>query len=250
LIRAFFGAWLVIAGAQAYAEDAALLQRGLDERRQGRFEESVLSLQKHLKNSPDDARAWYELGLSYAMDGQYAKAVDAYRLALSKRLDDFQCHCALGVALRETQRPTAALNEARRCLELSPGYAGALNLIGNIQTDLGETDKALQAYQDAVRISPMYANAHFNLGLTLASLGRNKEAEPSFRQAIRLSPEEADLWTGLADCLKRLGRAKEARKAYAQAKNLESSPGARPEKRRHAAAGEHEAWHKDTSERN
>ena len=107
-------------------------------RRQGRFEESILLFQRLLRYDPQLVDAWYQLGLAYAGEGDYAKAVDAYRLTLERSPGYGQCHCALSLALRETQHSRESLAEAQNCLAQLPNYAGAWNLIGNAQTDLGD----------------------------------------------------------------------------------------------------------------
>lgn len=206
--------FLALASAAAAAGP---VDRALAERRQGRFDESILILQGLLKQDPENARAWYELGLSYATDGQYGKAADAYRLALARGYSDPPCHCALALALRECKKPGAALGEARRCHELMPGYAGALNLIGNAEFDLGRFDRALEDYQGAVRIRPNYANAQFNVGQALSALKRDREAEAAFREALRLQPGMPGGLGALGDCLLRLKRVGEAREQFSKA---------------------------------
>jgi tetratricopeptide (TPR) repeat protein len=169
----------------AWAGEGGFLEKGIAERRQGYFEQSMLSLQKFLRAHGNHAQAWYELGITYASDGQYGKAADAYRLALSHGFAEPQCHCALSLALREIAKPMASSAEARRCLDLIPDYAGAWNLIGNAEIDLGHYREAQQAYAEAVRLKPMYGNARFNLGLALGALGRDAEAELAFQETRR-----------------------------------------------------------------
>lgn len=214
-MKAFF---LALALAASLAQAAEMpLDKALRERKQGRFEDSILTLQGLLKAEPKNVWAWYELGLSYATDSQYAKAIDAYRLALSYGFQDGQCRCALALALRETRKPEAALAEAQRCLAMLPGYAGAWNLVGNAEIDLGHYDKALEAYQKAVALSPAYANAHFNLGLVFGALHREADAEAAFKQALRLQPSMTEGWDAQGECQLRRKHFRDAKKSFQQA---------------------------------
>jgi tetratricopeptide (TPR) repeat protein len=199
------------------------VDQALAERRKGNFEGAVLEFQRHLKSEPGDAGAWYELGLTYASDAQYAKAADAYRLALSQGFKEPQCHCALALSLRESGNPMASLNEAQRCRDLMPGYAGAWNLIGNAKIDLEDASGALAAYDKAVALSPEYVNAHYNRGVALQALIRHAEAEAAFQQALKLSPALAEAWDGLGESQLRLGRPLAALKSFGTA--LKISPG-------------------------
>jgi len=153
-----------------------------------------------------------------------------------------------GRGLAGDPKGPAALNEAQRCLELSPGYAGALNLIGNIETDLGEMDKALLAYRDAVRISPMYANAHFNW----ASPWLDRPRQGGRAVLSRGDPPQSDEADACDACglPERQGARRKPAGPPPRPKNLESLARALPGKRKPKPAREAEAWHKDTSERN
>jgi tetratricopeptide (TPR) repeat protein len=216
-------ALLLLWAGPALAFAAPSLPGALEQRRQGNFEEAILELQALIKAEPGDSLAWYELGLTYASDGQYPKAADAYRLALAGGHPGPQCHCALALALRESGKPAVSLTEALKCRELLPRYAGAWNLVGNAETDLEHPSEALAAYQKAVELSPAYANAQFNEGVALFALGRASEAEAAYLKAVKLSPLQPEIWTGLGDAQLRLKKAGQAQKSYRKA--LKVSPG-------------------------
>ena len=189
-------------------------------RRQGSFDQAILLFQRLLRYYPQMVDGWFQLGLSYAGSGQYGKATDAYRLALERSPDFGQCHCALALALRETRQSQESLAEAQHCLALLPGYAGAWNLIGNAQTDLGDFGAALEAYQKAVEIEPSYINAHFNLGLALSSLNRNDEAEAAIKETLRLKPDMVDSWVILGNVQMRLDEKRQALQSFGTALKL------------------------------
>lgn len=178
---------------------------------------SVLESQRQLKLRPDSPRAWYELGRSYASQGAYAKAADAYRLSLAKDPRNGACRCAHALALRELGRPKPGLAEAEACLALLPDYAGAFNLKGNFLHDLGRFNEALDSYQKAVDLSPAYANAHFNLGIAALELGMESRAQDAFSRALQLDGRLVEAWDSLGNLRLRQGKAPEARDCFARA---------------------------------
>jgi tetratricopeptide (TPR) repeat protein len=179
--------------------ETELFTRGKAELAAGHFEEAIQIFKRLLRFDPKLVEAWYQLGISYASAGQYPQAVDAYRLTLERNPNCGQCHCALSLALRETRHAPESLSEARNCLRLIPDYAGAWNLIGNVQLDLGEPREALRAYQKAVELKPAYVNARYNLALTLETLGRHKDAEGQLQEVLRQQPGMLDGWMALGN---------------------------------------------------
>jgi tetratricopeptide (TPR) repeat protein len=216
-IRAQALAWLLVPVA---AIAASPLEQALAQRRQGHFSQAIAAMRDLLRANPGNAQDWYELGLSYAMAGQYGGASDAYRQAIAHGRQDGQCHCALSLALRESGRPTSAMAEARQCLKLLPAYAGAWNLVGNCDIDMGRLDGALEAYKKAVTLSPGYVNARFNLALTLQALQRYAGAEAQFKLVLGQDGAMAEAWTGLGSCQLGQGRPRDALASYAAAQRL------------------------------
>ena len=197
--RALVIFWALASLATAAATEQAGFDASLAARRAGHRDRAILGFQRVLQSQPTNGRAWYELGLSYAMDYQYAKAADAYRLALSNQYPDPACHCALALALREAKHARAALAEAKDCRDKLPAYAGAWNLLGNVQVDLQDSQGAVESYRKAVELRPGYGNAQYNLAVTLEGLGQDAESEAAYRTALQLEPGMAEAWLGLGN---------------------------------------------------
>lgn len=47
-------------------------------------------------------------------------------------------------------------------LKLKPNFVGALNLLGNAHAELGEYNKALEYYNEALDVRPSYREARYN----------------------------------------------------------------------------------------
>ncbi len=53
----------------------------------------------------------------------------------------------------------------------NPNAPGACNNLGSIYKDLGDTEKAIEYFKEALRIKPDYDRARMNLGMTYAMKG-------------------------------------------------------------------------------
>ena len=52
--------------------------------------------------------------------------------------------------------------------------------------ELGQYERAIQDYDEAIRLNPQYVYAYNNRGLTYQSLGKVEEAERDFQKAKEL----------------------------------------------------------------
>ncbi len=69
--------------------------------------------------------------------------------------------------------------------------AAHLNL-GAVYANLGEVDKALEAYQTALRLDPEFVPAKINLAMLHDQRGDKEKAEAQFRRVVELEPDLAD----------------------------------------------------------
>lgn len=81
----------------------------------------------------------------------------------------------------------------------NPGDVLAWVNLGNLQFDLGNPDKAVEAYQKALAIDPKLADVWTDLGVMERARQRPREAVAAFAKAVALDPnhEVARLNTGI-----------------------------------------------------
>jgi len=122
------------------------------------FEAMAERLAERLKSRPDDAEGWTMLSRSYAVLGQFDKAVTAYQRVVKLRPDDAQVHADYADALAMANgrkldgEPERLL---KRALELDPDNAKALSLAGTLAFDRGDAATAARHWERALqRIEP------------------------------------------------------------------------------------------------
>jgi tetratricopeptide (TPR) repeat protein len=130
-------------------------------------------------------------------------------------------HWRRGDYERATQFLNTALDLAAR---LEDNYFEALcfNAIALVQTDLGRTREAIQAYQNAVSLAPEQIFPWNNLGHLCRKIGQHAEALAAFQKAIDQNAADIVAWNGLGDVYHETGRNDEAVHAYLKA--IEISP--------------------------
>jgi len=172
---------------------------------------------KWTTNKPEDAVAWYRLGVAYGELNRYNDADEAYRQALRINPEDAAAWYNLGVAYGELNRYNDAIEAYRQALRINPEDAAAWYNLGATYGELNRYDDAIKAYRQALRINPELAASWNNLGVAYGKLNRYNDAIEAYRQALRVNPELAAAWNDLGVAYGKLNRYDDAIEAYRQA---------------------------------
>lgn len=111
-----------------------------------------------------------------------------------------------------------------RAIALHYLEASALNNSANIYADLGQPERAEQAYLRAIELEPTVAQPHNGLGILYQdNLGQPKKAEEAYLKAIELDPEYAHPHNGLGNLYreKYFSELEKAEQAYLKAIELD-----------------------------
>jgi tetratricopeptide (TPR) repeat protein len=73
--------------------------------------------------------------------------------------------------------------------------------LGEFHARLGETDKAIAYYQEALRLRPRYFQVHANLGILLQDAGRKEEAAEHYREALKIRPRAKEARSNLSEIM-------------------------------------------------
>jgi tetratricopeptide (TPR) repeat protein len=111
----------------------------------------------------------------------------------------------LGEIYSDQGRYQEALESLTRSVEIDPMNARSYNNLGLVYEKLGNGDKALDAYQQALRLEPNLLATRNNLGGLLGKLGRYQEAIEELRRAIAIDPNSAPAHYNLGTILHKTG---------------------------------------------
>ena len=100
-------------------------------------------------------------------------------------------HYNLGNVYTEQGKIDEAINEYRMAVQLNPNDAKAHNNLGLSYEHQGRINEALDEYQAALKLKPDNAIFHYNLGNMYAQQGKIDEAINEYRIALQLNPNHA-----------------------------------------------------------
>ena len=132
------------------------------------------------RNSPNEARAFYEKACKLAPD------VARY-------------HMRLGDSLQRMSRYEDAISAYAISLELEPRNAPAWNNRGFANFNINRWNEALRCYDESMKSDPTYAVAWYNYGYTLQLSGRLNDSKDYYQRAVDLDPSDKIAWNNLAN---------------------------------------------------
>ncbi len=86
-----------------------------------------------------------------------------------------------------------------------------------VYQELGEMDKALEEFEEAITLAPENSSLHLNKGNALLFMDESSNAENEYREAIRLNPLNANAHSNLGTIMEERGDLDAAEREYMQA---------------------------------
>jgi len=167
------------------------------------WRDSVSLFEHTVRVTENNSSTHYNLGNVYARKGDFSKAMNQYRQALSINPHYADVHNSMGVILFQRGRTEEAISEYRTALRLKPSYADAFFNLGVALAAEGKIDRAMNCYRRALELKPQLAAVHNNLGILLARQHRLREAIPHFRAALAIDPHDASIRNNLDVALRK-----------------------------------------------
>lgn len=161
------------------------MSRGQKAFQRGKLMEARTHYRAAVNVVPDRPEGWVNLGVVQMEAGRFAEALTAIRRAVQLDSKLAQAQLALGDLLRlqgDWQRAIAAYREALASARSPEG----MNKLACALRVVGELDEAESLYREALRASPEFSLARVNLVGVTAELGRLDEAEHLLHTAERL----------------------------------------------------------------
>lgn len=126
----------------------------------------------------------------------------------------------LGILEAQRKNFDKALALFRRAFKNAPKNALLASNIGNIYLEQKHLKKALDFYEQAISLDRNYAEAYSNKGNVLQELNKYSEAIASYDQAIQLDPMDAKVYVNKGNAFLEVGQLESAIQSYDDAIRL------------------------------
>lgn len=156
----------------------------------GKPELAAQRLTRATKINPEDASAYYNLGLALLQTKQYAQAREAFDKAIELCPDLVAAYINLGCTFYAMGEYESALREFQKAVEKAEDDPDAWFGLGCCYLALGNGAESVKAFQQALKLKPSDFQATFNLAYALQKQGQMELAENHFRSFLETTGSE------------------------------------------------------------
>jgi len=194
---------LLIVGVPGYVraqqpESSKGTARGIQLYQQGDAAGAIKVLGEVVEKHPDDADAWYYLGLAFNSQGLISEARSRFEHLINLRPDSADGHAKLAYALILANEPQKAIAIAQRAIELGDRSPEAHYAIAEASFRMDSPEKAAEEAGAALMINPDFLPALITKSLAQLRLKQYSEAEACLERFLAISPDDVDAetWRG------------------------------------------------------
>lgn len=147
---------------------------------------SIATFGSNLSARPD-SRADAILEQSRQLDD--VRAIVLLKRAEADYPDDERISFRIGFLYHKMNRRPEAEEAYLKTIRLDSCHAQALNNLGNIKLDAGETEAATDYYQRAIRCDSEFHSPHYNLGNIFRKKSEYQQAVSHYERALEINPD-------------------------------------------------------------
>ena len=144
--------------------------------------------------------------LTWRQCGMYADMETLWRTTIARNPGSWLALDDLGAMLYDRGQTGDAIDLLRKAVAIEPESAEIQNNLGAALAKIGQPDQAIPHFEKAVTLRPDFAEAHRNLGDVLLQKGRVDEALLEFQEAVYIRPDIAKAHHNLAGVLLQKGQ--------------------------------------------
>lgn len=170
----------------------------------GRIKESIVEGEKAITLDPNNAKAYFLLGLVYMGEQltigkkNYEKAIIQFKKTISVNPNFVEAYYLQGVVYSELTKYDEAIVEYKNALAINPNFYGAYYAIGTIYVFKEKYDEAIIELNKALAINPNMDDARLRLGISYFAKHMLDESIVEFKKAVKINPNNSTAHNKLA----------------------------------------------------
>lgn len=192
------------------------------------YQDALHWLQRSLVADAKDPEAWYFLGRTQMQQGNFVSAESSFRRAIALSPDDSKAYNNLGLALEAQNRDGEAETAYRGAVQKQahmehPSEQPLLNL-GTLLNDRNQSREAVGLLKQAVTMAPNCVRCHEELSRAYVAVGDEKQGIQELEASVALAPSEPRLHYKLGQLYRHVGLIAKAVKEIDESKRLYNNP--------------------------
>ena len=176
----------------------------------GRTEEGQRLLEQAMRLSDQYDFAYTGIGKILIDQGRGDEAIPTLLRGVERFPRSVKLHEYLGIAFGQVGDTERALSHFRQALQLDPDDASLYTNIGVVYSWRGDQRQAAEYFERSISLAPDSEKALFNYASTLFELGDRAKAFDLLRRVTAINPANADAHYGVGTLALEIGRREEA----------------------------------------
>jgi protein O-GlcNAc transferase len=160
-------------------------------------------------------------GVQLHLSGRLDEAGAIYQRILEIQPGNADALHLLGVIAYQRKKYDQAEDLINRAIAFAKRIPDYRNNLGNVYLAQDRLDQAEACYQKALKLNPKYVDAHNNLGNVHRENGKLREAAECYRRALKLDAAQPKIHNNLGLVLEGLGQTEDAAGHYREAIRLD-----------------------------
>lgn len=160
-------------------------------------------LQQIRKHHPDDPLGHYLAGVSFQMQGQHARSISEFELALKQAPQAADALSALVQSHLVLKQPAKARERVKLAIAKAPESALLHGMLGEIYMIEGQLDEAATVFHRAITLDARMTPAYRGLATVFSNKGDKAAAERTLKEGIAATGEDLSLIAELASFYQR-----------------------------------------------
>ena len=175
---------------------------------QSPISKSIDELEGLARQHPDDPELRMALAESYLVNKQYGDAIDQASEVLKVNPENDRAMFVLGISYASQEKWEQAVDPLKKftairskspTANMDTSLETALYYLGNSYNNQGRYADAIPALSQAVQINSTDADAFYLLGYAYGKTGQHDKAVENYQQAVRFVPNFAEAYQGMVE---------------------------------------------------
>lgn len=153
-----------------------------------KFEDMNITLRRIISQDPQNAEAYFMMGMMFREQDDIEKAKNAFQAATELDPELIDAWLILG-SLYEAENDPLALQYYQSASDIDTSNVQALHAIAYYQQNNDQVDDALQTYRRINYLDKNYPDAYLNAGILFLDAGNEEAAMEQFNLLIGINPQ-------------------------------------------------------------
>lgn len=156
---------------------------------QGDYKKAIEAFKRAVEKYPDYPDGYCNLGLSYLRDGQVDTAIELLKKAVELKPDLVEAYYGLGECYVKKEMLDEAMEAFAKALEIQPDDPKAHYNVGIIYYNHDQVDKAIEAFEKSKELDPKFPPVYYRLALAYLKKEELKLSVTNFEKFLQLEPD-------------------------------------------------------------